>query len=336
MAGKILIILLTFSSLIFSKGDFRILSSNSSSILIEYKPVYLDTSFVPIDNEVFRRIEINNGFSNEDITSGFPDIPECRINLGVPSEFGNTVTVISSAFVEKEGKLLPVPEPVKNGNMMTMNYKVNPDYYKYNDYPDLVAFGDFGILRGLNTQTIRILPVKFNPSTNKIRLYTYILFQINYSPVGSNLITIEDELLENSVVNYDVAKSWMKDRKKLAKGIQNSVLANGQWIRFEAPTEGMYKIDRALLQTFGINPAGLDPRTIKIYNNGGKVLPESNLANRPVDLVENAIRIIGEEDGLFDQNDYIIFYGRGTSFRDFDSTSGSILKYNHPYSTKNY
>ncbi len=53
-------------------------------------------------------------------------------------------------------------------------------------------------------------------------------------------------------------------------------------------------------------------------------------------MVENAILVIGESDGSFDQSDYILFYGRGSQFRDFDPSTKTIKRFNHPFSTKNY
>jgi hypothetical protein len=38
----------------------------------------------------------------------------------------------------------------------------------------------------------------------------------------------------------------------------------------------------------------------------------------PLDLVENAILIMGEDDGRFDESDYIIFYGRGVNFWEYN------------------
>ncbi len=145
----------------------------------------------------------------------------------------------------------------------------------------------------------------------------------------------EDNLLKYSVINYDAAKFWVKEDNKLSK-VGNSVLANGQWVKFEAPTEGIYKIDREKLESFGFNVSSIDPRTIKIYNNSGKVLSEKVTTPRPADLVENAIFISGESDGTFDQGDYILFYGRGSQFRDIDSTGKTIKRFNHPFSDKNY
>jgi len=90
-----------------------------------------------------------------------------------------------------------------------------------------------------------------------------------------------------------------------------SVLASGTWFKFRIDTTGIFKIDRELLQRIGINPGGVDPRNIRIYGNGGEMLPQLNSDFRYDDLQENAIYISGEEDGAFDAEDYILFYGQG-------------------------
>ena len=118
--------------------------------------------------------------------------------------------------------------------------------------------------------------------------------------------------------------------------LENSLLASGKWIRFETREEGIYKISRSTLASFGLDPGAVDPRTIKIYNNGGKALSEIVNAQNPNDLVENAIIVSGETDGTFDSDDYILFYGRGTNFWDYDADSKTIKRYFHPYSTVNY
>jgi hypothetical protein len=61
----------------------------------------------------------------------------------------------------------------------------------------------------------------------------------------------------------------------------------------------------------GLNTANIDPRKIQIYGNGGKMLPEVNNAFRYDDLQENAIQVVGESDGTFDNADYVLFYATG-------------------------
>jgi hypothetical protein len=41
------------------------------------------------------------------------------------------------------------------------------------------------------------------------------------------------------------------------------------------------------------------------------MLPLSNNIYYPSDLTENAIQLIGENDGIFDNEDYILFYAEG-------------------------
>lgn len=94
-------------------------------------------------------------------------------------------------------------------------------------------------------------------------------------------------------------------------GIQNSVLTQGRWFKFKISQTGIYKINKSFLNQLGMSLEGVDPRGIKIYGHGGRTLPLLNAENRYYDLPENAIQIIGEEDGKFDNDDYILFYGIG-------------------------
>jgi len=101
----------------------------------------------------------------------------------------------------------------------------------------------------------------------------------------------------------------------------NSVLASGDWYKLSISNSGVYKIDYNFLTSLGINPASINPREIKIYGNGGGMLPQKNSIARYDDLVENAIYISGEEDGKFDQGDYILFYGVGPHTWSYDLSS---------------
>lgn len=92
--------------------------------------------------------------------------------------------------------------------------------------------------------------------------------------------------------------------------VSNSVLASGDFYRFYVERSGVYKISRSFLQQLGMN-VNVDPRNIKIYGNGGRMLPLLNSTPYPDDLEENAIQVIGENDGDFGEYDYIVFYAEG-------------------------
>ncbi len=90
-----------------------------------------------------------------------------------------------------------------------------------------------------------------------------------------------------------------------------SVLATGDWYKVGVTTSGIYKLDRSFLSNLGLQVSTLDPRTIKVYGNGGGgMLPQSNNEPRPFDLVQNPIFAVGETDGSMDTGDYFLFYGQ--------------------------
>jgi hypothetical protein len=94
------------------------------------------------------------------------------------------------------------------------------------------------------------------------------------------------------------------------KFAENSVLKTGNWFKLKIDNTGLYKITYSDLQDYGIDPSSIDPKNIRIYGNGDGMQPENNGHFRYDDLQENAIYVAGEEDGIFNENDYILFYGR--------------------------
>lgn len=91
--------------------------------------------------------------------------------------------------------------------------------------------------------------------------------------------------------------------------IPNSVLSSGRWFKMGITTSGVHRITYQDLESWGLNPASIDPRNFRIYGNGPGMLPEPNSVPRTGDLAENSIQVAGEEDGVFHPDDYILFYG---------------------------
>jgi len=86
---------------------------------------------------------------------------------------------------------------------------------------------------------------------------------------------------------------------------------NGRWYKIAVKNDGVHRIDKAFLESLGISTANLNPAHIHIYGNGEGALPELNSVPRIDDLKKNAILVFGEQDGRFDDGDYILFYAWG-------------------------
>ncbi len=334
MNKYIIIVFLFFYSLSFAQDDYKILSSTASSLVVEFSPKYLDTTLVQINSEIYR----NTVFKNASIASdslGMPEVP-CRIlSVGVPTELGNNLRIVSSNYITLNGNVKPIPDVKKQKDFQQYIYVNNPDYFNYKN-PDLIEFGEFGKVRELNVQDIVINPVQFDAANGRIKFYTKIVFQIDYSNISKSVKSKVSDFTSDAVINKKIAKFWGTEKKLTKVTSQNSVLAEGDWYKFEASEEGIYKIDKSFLSDLGISVNSIDPRTIKIYNNGGYILPWTPSVSRPTDLVENAIYVAGEDDGNFGDDDYILFYGRGVDFWEYNSDSKKITRNKHFYTKHNY
>ena len=91
----------------------------------------------------------------------------------------------------------------------------------------------------------------------------------------------------------------------------NSVLSSGTWYKIAVKQEGIYKIDLPFLNSLGIPTSNISSSAIRVFGNGGAMLDENNAVSRPDDLLENAIEVLDGGDGIFNGNDYFLFYAAG-------------------------
>jgi len=154
------------------------------------------------------------------------------------------------------------------------------------------------IARGKNSALIEVSPIiKENGHYKRV-----IAFTVSYNNVLANRLTFRTNV------------------------ITNSVLSQGEWYKFYVDTTGVFKLTKSFLNSLGINTNSVDPRRIKIYGHGGSMLPLENAVNFPLDITENAIQFIGEEDGVFNNDDHILFYGKGPQgFNAESNTNNNIF-----------
>jgi hypothetical protein len=153
--------------------------------------------------------------------------------------------------------------------------------------------------------------------------------QIIFSPI------IKDDFGFKRIISFNysiISNTSLTERSfKTSAGISNSLLATGNWYRFYIEKSGVYKLSKRFLEQLGIDFKNVDAKKIKIFGNGGRMLPLSNNIAYPNDLMENTIQVIGENDGTFDDSDYVLFYGEGTDTWNEESRTNINL-----YDSKSY
>jgi len=153
----------------------------------------------------------------------------------------------------------------------------------------------------------KLVPLRLNKHTGKIE--KLIAYHLQWQTTGQRV----------SSANKTTSASYAS----------SSVLANGKWYKIGTTANAMYKIDKNFLQNMGIDvgTGGIDPQNIKIYGNGGEILSEYNGNFHYDDLNENAIFVQGESDGVFDNNDYILFYGQAPGKWKYNEGSTATTRY---------
>ncbi|MDO9001223.1 MAG: type IX secretion system sortase PorU [Bacteroidota bacterium] len=170
------------------------------------------------------------------------------------------------------------------------------------------------------TKNFEIISIASLAKNENLNHHQLIPFRLN------NLNQIEE------LVDYEINWQTSIDNNRKLTNVStfknNSVLATGEWYKIAITKTGFHKIDKAFLAKIGMNFSNLNPKNIRIYGNGGRMLPELNAAFRYDDLEENAIQVIGEGDGSFDDTDYILFYAKdATGWTHTKSVNG--LKFRH-------
>jgi len=115
-----------------------------------------------------------------------------------------------------------------------------------------------------------------------------------------------------------------------------SVLSSGNWFKLAVDGPGIYKIDIAFLNKLGVQTDGLSSSSIRLFGNATGMLPESCNGTRTDDLEENAIEVFDGGDGVFNGNDYFLFYAPGPDIWLKDSLNKRFRHQKNIYSKQSY
>jgi hypothetical protein len=121
----------------------------------------------------------------------------------------------------------------------------------------------------------------------------------------------------NSPVNFSAQKV----------GTTVNPLSSGNFYKIKVDKSGIFKITTQFLKDNGINTSNINPKNFRIYGNGGLMLPEFNQDVKYSALQENSIQVIGEEDNVWNDADYAIFYAQGPNgYNLYNTTNGNGIK----------
>jgi hypothetical protein len=160
-----------------------------------------------------------------------------------------------------------------------------------NNIDDSVKIG-YSIVKEKKISYLRysFVPLRKNAASGKIERLKFFSLKIRE--------TTSDNFLKSSASKLESSAGVFANE---------SVLNSGDWFKFQVSKSGVYKITYNDLKNLGLQ----NPEYVRIYGNGGRILPEVYSGNVPDDICEIPIVMMSGTDGIFNENDYIIFYAEG-------------------------
>jgi len=196
-------------------------------------------------------------------------------------------------------------EPVSDDELGILTYPLQPT-------DALLPIIETGTERGVSMAMLTIIPIAINPDGGIIRLKS---FQIDlvYIPKHSGIESLKSTAYAS-----------------------HSVLAKGNWYKIQLNKTGIYKLSYADIKAMGVDMSAVTPSKIRLFGNGGGLLPEANNIFRYDDLTENPIQVHTALAGVFAPGDYILFYGTSPDKSVYNKTTKRFEHIKNIYSDFTY
>lgn len=194
---------------------------------------------------------------------------------------------------------------------------------------DFINHHDTGGVKWINQQKVRQLEtatLEIHPQAGKDNYYQNFVIDIYFNAQQPRIIKAnknQRSFLHQRILNWNIAQNWFHPIKK--KYRRSSTFPDGTWIKFKAAADQMYSISGEELMVLNSSFQQNDPRSFMLFtgstlgrDRSSDVISTVSYDSMTVNLVETAFEFSGEEDGILDAEDKILFYGRGASGFDLD------------------
>jgi len=301
----------------------EVLHDNDQGITLSVQVPWTEISLKEVEVEGVIYIDLELPDWAETSIAGFPQLPFLTEQFGVPAGSQITLAVktgksheyqLSHPLLPAATKVAVLPFLESEFESLTItdtesHFEIDPMIYSQEDsYPvQLASVSSDGFLRQQRVAGVNIFPIQYLPTKNTLVVYESLEVQISFernatasTEIGKPEFDAYEQLFKSTLLNYETAKQWRTFQTEQVElsGASSAVTSTAPWSppspgwRIKTTTEGMHKLTYAELQDAGVPVGSLDPRTLQLFNSGEEV----------------AIRVIGEDDGVFDTSDYILFF----------------------------
>jgi hypothetical protein len=292
----------------------RTIASDERAVVLEFTMEGYLARSVPERGRLYTRISLPGaGLSSGE---GLPQLPIGGVLVGVPEGAAPRVTLLAAEYETWTDTLVfPCPRRVlkeEDGSQRIVEeFWQDESAYESNTFlPGGIAEAKpAGYLRELPAAHLVIHLAQANPFREEARLYTRIRVRLDYGAPLTNLhdrrtrTDLSDRyetMLSGLIANYDAVERFPAGIEREtgesfpALGLPvRTDAGEGGSVKIGVSAAGIYEVGYDDLAGAGYDPSGIDPRNLHLENKG----------------LEVPILVEGEEDGVFDASDRLVFYG---------------------------
>ncbi len=214
---------------------------------------------------------------------------------------------------ENQFKVLYFREAITNDLYPTLpkfekHYPVDNFYENYDIKTENLIF------EPLSEEELSIVPQDFNQTSLTFEAKTMTASHHHFAVLSFIPIIKTSPGNYSKLISCDIILEGKQSKRKYQKErsfAANSVLQYGNWYKIAISNTGIHKVTYTDLVDLGVPVEQLSSSKITLFGNGGGMLAESNSVERFDDLTENPIYIHDGRDGIFNEGDYFLFYGKG-------------------------
>jgi hypothetical protein len=324
--------------------DLVILKSDQDEMVFTYLVPDFSQSKIEIQGNTFDLFNIPKcGLSD---IPGKPQLPVRKVIVAVPPDAEFSVEVLEDEGTELAGVDLAFGLTAKPDDESPLGYRpvsMRPEGLSDQYYPArIVSFDSSVFLRDQRAVELEIYPIQYNLTTKSARYLSRITIRISFAGGTRGAFRSGkdpfERIYQSVLLNYEESKGWRRVPRTGGFSKQAGEFyplgLSDDWYKAVVRENGIYRIDRTMLIQAGAPVNSLDPRNLRVFSGGGKSLPP-NSYHPFLEFKEMAIFVSGEEDGQFDPDDFILFFGWSTNDWEYDAAGKVTGFHTNPYTDDN-
>ena len=293
----LILTLISFSIPVFSQSIIGKIENGFSVEVGFDEPIYIDKV-----NGIMT-IRDYPDFTDVSETGNFK-LPSRTFLLAIPP-FSKPVIKIANKNEEILKNIIPAVQPlVKSLNDSTLVYEevdlseVKRDGKNVND----IQIIGYSWYREFYCAIVKINTHQFNVNTNELKRIKNLKLNIDFGSsypfsLSENFNAILPESkneLNRFILNYQIANQFTgKQPLVLDDTTGNWIDYGSEYLKIGTAEDALFRITKSDLESKGINTSSINPKTFRMIESG----------------VEIPITVFGQDDNIFDDTDYIEFYG---------------------------